>query len=314
MSAAERARIRRESPGIAGQVKIFWLDATPRVHQAIIGSGLVLALGFMGLLYWLVLGGEAQVVRGPEPVSLASRVQDSFGLGEGVIWERPDMKMFEWEYTAATQALAILHFQARDISEGEVLVTVNGVDVGKVPPDTLATQERIIDILIPARLLKKGEPNRIVFDNTRNPPGDETWRVWNIRLEKVLLPEMPDAQLLQEARIAYARGRKNLETRAVGARNLYEAWKSFREAWLLLEAHPEPKPDLYLETQERVKEAQRELDRVCSKLFLEVANYVNQKNWQAASATLDHIHEYFPDENDQMCAWRAMVMREELGL
>ncbi|HSP78994.1 MAG TPA: hypothetical protein VLQ93_10720, partial [Myxococcaceae bacterium] len=285
-----------------------------KVRQGIIGGMLVLGFGFMGLLYWLVLGGEEQVVRGPEPVSLSSRIQDSFGLGEGVTWERPDMKMFEWEYTAATQAMAILHFQAQDIAEGEVLVTVNGVDVGKVPADTLATQDRIVDIMIPARLLKKGEPNRIVFDNTRNPPGEDTWRVWNIRLEKVLLPEIPAEQLLQEARIAYARGRKNLETRAVGARNLYEAWKFFREAWLLLEAHPEPKPDLYFETRERVKEAQRELDRVCSKLFLEVESYVNQNNWQAAAATLDHIHEYFPDENDQMCAWRAMAKREELGL
>ena len=26
----------------------------------------------------------------------------------------------------------------------------------------------------------------------------------------------------------------------------YEAWREFRNAWLMLEAHPEPKPELYL--------------------------------------------------------------------
>jgi hypothetical protein len=315
LSAAERARIRRESSGLGGQMKIFWLEASAGVRNAIIGGGMVLGLGLVAVLYWLVLGVEAQVSRGSEPTVLSGRpIEASFGLGEGVTWERPDMKMFEWEYTAATQALAILHFQARDISEGEVLVTVNGVDVGKVPPDTMASQERVVDIMISPKLLKKGEPNRIVFDNTRNPPGQDAWRVWNIWLEKVLLPDIPPEQLMQEARTAYMRGRKNMDTRAVGARNLYESWKSFREAWLLLEAHPEPKPDLYYDARERVKDAQRELDRVCSKLFLEVESYVNQRNWQAASATLDHISEYFPNENDQRCAWRAQVKREELGL
>jgi hypothetical protein len=130
----------------------------------------------------------------------------------------------------------------------------------------------------------------------------------------VLLPEIPPEQLVEEARKSYARGRKNMETAMVGARNRYEAWKSFREAWLLLEAHPEPKPDLYFEARERVKDTQKELDRVCSKLMLEVESYANKSDWQTASATLDHVREYFPDDYDQDCAYRAELKREKLGL
>ncbi|HEX8821480.1 MAG TPA: FHA domain-containing protein [Archangium sp.] len=315
LSAAERARIKREHSGLGAQFKLFWIDASPAVRSALIGLGLVSALGVMGVVYWLVLSNENKVVRGPEPVSLSRKpVEDSFGLGDGVKWERPDQKVFEWEYTAATRALGILRFQAQGISDGEVLVTVNGVDVGKVPPDTLASQERFNEVVIPSQMLKKGAPNRIVFDNTKNPPGEDTWRVWNVSLEKVLLPEIPPEQLVEEARKAYARGRKNLETAMVGARNRYEAWKSFREAWLLLEAHPEPKPDLYFEARERVKDTQKELDRVCSKLMLEVEGYVNKSDWQTASATLDHVREYFPDDFDQDCAYRAEVKRAKLGL
>jgi hypothetical protein len=315
LSAAERARIRRQSSGPAAQFKLFWLEASPGVRSAIFTLCLVMALGLMGGVYWLVLGGDQQVVRGPEPDTLSGRtIEDSFGLGNGVTWDRPDMKVFQWEYTAATRAMALLHFQAQGISEGEVVVTVNGVDVGKVPADTLASQDRSLEIMIPAQLLKKGEPNSIAFDNAHNPPAEDPWRIWNIRLEKVLLPEIPPEQLQEEARVAYTRGRKNLETAAVGARNRYEAWKSFREAWLMLEAHPEPKPDLYYEARERVKEAQRELDSVCRKLLLEVEGYANQKNWQAASATLDHVREYFPDDYDQPCARMAEQKRYDLGL
>lgn len=291
-------------------------DASSKVRGALMGLGVVAALGLMGVGYWLVPGGEEQVARGPEPVTLGPRpIEDSFGLGEGVTWERPDQKVFEWEYTAATRALALLHFQARDISsEGEVRVTVNGVDVGQVPADTLASQDRVLEVMVPSQLLKKGETNRIVFDNTRNPPGEDSWRIQNIWLEKVLLPEIPPEQLLEEARKAYTRGRTNTDMAAVGARNRYEAWKSFREAWLLLEAHPEPRPDLYFESRERVKEAQRELDQVCARLMLEVEGYAHQNDWQAASGTLNHLREYFPDDYDQPCARLAELKRESFGL
>jgi pSer/pThr/pTyr-binding forkhead associated (FHA) protein len=315
LSAAERARIKRESSGIGAQFKLFWLEASPAVRNALIGLGVASMAGLVFVVYWLVLSGEQKVVRGPEPVTLSRKpVEDSFGLGDGVVWEHTDQKVFEWEYTAATRALGILRFQAQGISDGEVLVTVNGVDISKVPADTLASQDRFNEVVIPSQMLKKGEPNRIVFDNTKNPPGEDSWRVWNVSLEKVLLPEIPPEQLVQEARKAYSRGRKNMETAAVGARNRYEAWKSFREAWLLLEAHPEPKPDLYFEARERVKDTQKELDRVCSKLMLEVESYVNKSDWQTASATLDHVREYFPDDYDQDCAYRAEVKRAKLGL
>ncbi|HEX5747099.1 MAG TPA: FHA domain-containing protein [Archangium sp.] len=315
LSAAERARIRRESPGLVAQARLFWADASLLVRNGIIALGVVTALGLVGLVYWLVLGGESKVARGPEPTVIgAAPIDDSFGYGDGVMWENKDQKIFEWEYTAATRALAIVHFQAQGISEGEVVVTINGVDLGKVPPDTLASQDRVLEMMISSAQLKKGEVNRITFDNTKNPPGEDEWRIWNIWLEKVLLPEMPPEQLVEEARKAYKRGAKNMENKEVGARNRYEAWKSFREAWLLLEAHPEPKPDLYYEARERVKDTQTELDRVCAKLMLEVEGYVNQNNWQAASATLDHTREYFPGEYDQRCARMAEVRRANLGL
>jgi hypothetical protein len=166
--------------------------------------------------------------------------------------------------------------------------------------------------MIPPNLLKKGEINRIAFDNTKNPPAEDEWRIWNVRVEKALLPELPADELVTKAKESYARGKMNAQRADVGARNRYEAWKSFRESWLLLEAHPDPKPDLYDETQEQMREAQKELDRTCAKLLLETEGYYNQHNYKAARDTLDHIQEYFP-EFDQPCRMHAENKRSEYG-
>jgi hypothetical protein len=313
LSAAERARIKRESPGGIAQLKLFWLEAGKGVRTAIISFGVLLAAGGVGGAYWYVLNQDITggAKRGNEPSELSNKaIGDSFGLGQGVTWPRADLKTFTWEYTAATRAVVILHFQAQGISQGEVVVTVNAVEVGTVPADTLASRDRPLEIMIPPNLLKKGEINRIVFDNTKNPPGEDEWRVWNVRVEKALLPELPPDELVTKARESYSRGKLNAQRADVGARNRYEAWKSFREAWLLLEAHPEPKPDLYLETKEQMREAQKELDRTCAKLLLETEGYYNQRNYKAARDTLDHIQEYFP-EFDQPCRMHAENKRAE---
>lgn len=315
LSAAERARIKRESPGPIAGFKLFWLEASKGVRTAIISLCMLVALGGVGGAYWYVInqdftgGGN----HGNEPSELSNKaIGDSFGVGPGVTWLRSDSKTFTWEYTAATRAVVILHFQAQGISQGEVVVTVNGVDVGQVPADTLSSRDRPLDIMIPPNLLKKGEINRITFDNTKNPPAEDEWRIWNVRVEKALLPELPPDELVTKAKEAYARGKLNAQRADVGARNRYEAWKSFREAWLLLEAHPDPKPDLYEETQEQMREAQKELDRTCAKLLLETEGYYNQRNYKAARDTLDHISEYFP-EFDQPCRMHAENKRSEYG-
>jgi hypothetical protein len=316
LSAAERARIKRESPGGIAQLKLFWLQASAGVRTAIMAGFVMLAVGLVGGAYYYVISqdiGLGGPRRGPEPMELSNKaIPDSFGLGEGVSWAKADLKNFTWEYTAATRAVVILHFQAQSISQGEVVVTVNGVDVGQVPADTLASRDRSLEIMIPPNLLKKGEVNRIVFDNTKNPPGEDEWRIWNVRVEKALLPDLPPDELVAKARESYSRGRLNFERMDVGARNRYEAWKSFRESWLLLEAHPEPKPDLYFESRDRMKEAQQEMDKTCAKLLLETEGYYNQRNFKNARDTLDHIREYFP-EYDQPCATHAENKRLEYG-
>jgi pSer/pThr/pTyr-binding forkhead associated (FHA) protein len=315
LSAADRARIRRESPGLVGSARIFWLNSSDGVRRALSLAGALLLLSLIALVYYLALYQPPNAhPKPPEPVTLdRNPIHESFGLGEGVDYPRRDFKMFEFDYNAATRALLIVHYQSEDISEGEVDVMVNGTSVGKLQPDTVNTQERFNELLLPSNLVKRGEKNSLTLDNVKNPPGHETWRVWNLSLETVLLPDMPLEQQLGEARDAYQRGQVAFERRDVGADSRYRAWRDFREAWLKLEAVPEPRPDLYKLARERMREAQNELDRTCRKLLLEAAAYYNQRDYKAARNTLDFIREYFPG-NDQSCPFLADAKREEYGL
>jgi hypothetical protein len=98
------------------------------------------------------------------------------------------MKLFTFEFSPPTLAIPVLHFQARDVSTGEVVVTVNGKDVGLVPGDTIDA-DRKLELVIDPGLLNKGEPNLLVFDNVRNPPNADPWRIWNVWLEVAVAPE-----------------------------------------------------------------------------------------------------------------------------
>jgi hypothetical protein len=174
--------------------------------------------------------------------------------------------------------------------------------------------------LLPPDVLKKGQRNQVIFDNVRNPPATETWRIWNIWVEIVPLPEMPNDDLVREATKAFQHAQQLMDRRDVGARNRYEAWKECRNAWLMMEAHSNPKPELYTLARSMVREVQQEMDRECSKLMLEAMTSFQHNDWNGARATLDHVKDFFPGTSpgqaatDQPCPWRAEQKRNELGL
>lgn len=315
MSAADRARIRRQSSSVGGSLKIFWAEAHPATKNLIRLGAVLLGLAAVVGTAWLVLRPpEGKVATGPEPTTLTGQpIEPSFGLGEGVDFEEPDKKTFDFVYNAPVKAVVLLHFQAKDIAAGEVQIVVNSASIGQVPADTIDVGERLNEVIVPPSVLKKGETNKIMFDNLRNPPGRDPWRIWNLSVETALVPDLPPDQLVRHATDSFRRGELYLQRKDIGAENRFLAWKEFRDAWLLLEGYPGQKPELYLLAQDRVRTAQQELDRTCSKLLLEVEGEYNQKNWDAARATLDHVKEYFPT-NQQTCPYRAEQKRAELGL
>lgn len=298
VSAAERARQRRElSRSAGGKLLLVWSDL-PKAGRIVLGVvGAALLLGFAALVVVSLVGD-----RGPqrvEPVELvpnADPIADSFGLGPGVVFSTPDMKSFTFTAASPTRIVGVLHYQAKDISLDEVTVELNGVQLGSVPPDGLDADQRELDATLPATVLKAGELNQLVFDNVQNPPGSETWRIWNLWVEIIPVPEMSTEDATQAAREQMDRAQKFYENRNIGAENLFRSWKNYREAWLLLESTPNRPEELLSLARTRMQEIRPELDSRCAAMLMSFKQVVSHRNpdIDKARSVLEGVSAYFP--------------------
>lgn len=313
LSAADRARFRRG--GVSGRLQLWWSEATPaRRIIASLGTGIVV-LGALGALIASVIPNDVKP-KPKEPEVLSSEpIEYTFGLGEGVMFERADSKTFDFEVKSPVQVMVVLNYQARDInSKDEVSITVNGVEVGWAPPDTMDANERSMELIIPANLVKREELNTVTFDNVKNPPEADTWRIWNVWLEVAVLPEGDDVKLIADAEEKYKRGTVEWEQRDIGASNRWDAYRNFRESWLTLEALPSSKrPATYSLTRDRMHEARRALDSKCKELLLKARSAFNFGKYDEARYELDHVHDFFPSRAHP-CQFRADTERYEMDL
>ncbi|MEW6432875.1 MAG: FHA domain-containing protein [Myxococcota bacterium] len=312
LSAADRARLKRE--GALGGIKLFWAEAskTKRIVTASVAGVVALAmLGGIGAALW-----PADTKPKPkEPVLLsADPVEYSFGLGDTVTFERADQKTFEFQVVAPVQVMVVLHYQSSDISKEEVSVAMNGVEVGWLPPDTLAANEATHELLVPANVIKRNDTNSVTFDNVRNPPEADPWKIWNIWVEVAVLPEKDEVGLIADAEEKFERGRKKWDQKDIGASNLWESYKNFREAWLTLEAlPPAARPATYELARQKMNEAKAELDLKCNQLLLEARTKYNLKQYEQADFALRHVNEFFPTRAHP-CPMRAEQERWEFEL
>jgi len=296
----------------AGVLASLWSRAS-RPTRVLIAIGA--ASGIVGSLAAVTQRRSSAPAKvGAEPTALTrTAIKESFGLGVGVTYPHPDAKAFDFEFRSLGRMVVVLHFQSRDISEGEVVVNVNGAHLGPVPADLIDVEGVFHQMVIRSDLLKNGEPNRISFKSTRNPLRADPWRIWNLWVETIALPQLPPDPLLHEASAIFRRAEQTFARREVAASNRYTAWKDFRSVWLTLEALPDPKPDLSSRAQDRMREAQRELDRLCANLMLQLQRSFVLKDGAAARDALDEIKNYFPGP-DHPCPWKAEQRRAELKL
>jgi hypothetical protein len=314
LSAAERARVRRQmGKTLGGQLRLAWGQLSPR-GKVLAGGAAALLVGTIAVMLVVVFRPEVSFrPRGMEPSVLSLQpLTESFGLGEGVVWTRPDLKAFEFEFVSPTRAVVVLHYQASLISEEEVSISLNGVQQGWVPPDTATAAEREIEQLLAIPLLKRSERNQLVFDNVLNPPSREAWRIWNVYVEVIPVPELPPEQLLAKARKEEAQGRRFRELKDVGSDNLFKAWKAYRSAWLTLEALDE-KPELYQDVRHALLQTGGELDQQCRKLMLDFQRSVQFRDGDRALATVEEAKRRFPT-TEHRCHNLAIEKAVEYGL
>ena len=131
-----------------------------------------------------------------------------------------------------------------------------------MPPDNIDPDSRELDLVLPATDIKAREDNTLIFDNVQNPPGSEDWQVWNIWLEIIPVPELSaPSRPTRRAKDEIAKAQKFYELKDVGAESLFKSWKTYREAWLLLEATPNKNEALHQIARSRMREIRPELDQ-----------------------------------------------------
>lgn len=293
LSASDRARFKRAGP--LGQAQLWWTEASKNKRIAVSAAGGVLTLGLLIGMIAAVMPESAKP-KAIEPDALnTDPIEYSFGVGD-VMYEREDSKTFDFEVKSPVQVMVVLHYQAKDInSKDEVSITVNGVELGWLPPDTLDANERTLEVLVPANLVKRGEINTVTFDNVRNPPESDPWRIWNLWIEVAVLPEKDEVGLIADAEEKFKRGALKWEQRDIGASNRWDAYKNFREAWLTLEAiPPAARPYTYQLSRDKMNEARRALDEKCNELLLKGKSAFQFGKYDQARYELGHIKDFFP--------------------
>lgn len=311
ISAAERARQRRElNKSGAGKLQLMFSDL-PLAGKIVVGTlATALVLGSVGgIIYALI---PKKVERRAETLELrpnSEAIRESYGAGDNVDFERPDMKSFVFSYQSPTSIVGVLHYQASDCSKDEVAIELNGQQLATVPPDTMEVATRQLEVVLPSSQLRIGEANELVFDNVNNPPGDDPWRVWNIWVEIIPIPQMSAEETTRRAKEDLERASRQYELRDVGAMNLFRSWKQYRDAWLLLEATPDRPADLLELSRTRMREIRPELDRKCSAMLVDYQKEVNQRNPNIAAArkVLQNIPSHFEKEHPCFGMSRALL-------
>jgi pSer/pThr/pTyr-binding forkhead associated (FHA) protein len=311
LTAAERARLKRG--GAAGAAQLFWIDASAPKRIAVVGSAVIASLFTLALVIQAVRPPETKK-KAPEATEISDEPSDqSYGVGESVTWERADQKEFDFQVKSPVDVMVVLHYQCGELSENELSISVNGVDMGFAPPDTMAVNERSVELLIPSKHIKRNAANSVVFDNTKNPPEKDPWRIWNLWVEVTVLPEKDVGGLKADANEKFERGKQKWEQRDIGSANRWEAYKAFREAWLTFEAiDPEERGPVYQLARERMNESHRELDNQCNKLLLQARGEFKMGKIEEASKTLDWVEKFFPTKAHP-CQYRALAERAELA-
>ncbi len=296
-SQSSRSRRRRLATATLGAQAAQWWGGLSTRTQALITAGCALVVTglIIGLFQFFRPAPGAALPSEPDRLKVSSeRIRYSFGLGDGVDYPREEAKEFTFDFVTPTEAAVLIHYLAQDIDRDEVAVMVNGVDVGFVPPD-IGVPDREIETLIPQRMLKRGEKNTLVFDNVRNPPGRERWRVADLWLELLPVPPSTPADALRRAREMGRQAGQLYAQREVGSQNVFRSWKAYRQTWQLLLGLPEEqRTSLFEQARRKADEIGQELDRQCGALMLEAKKQMELKDPQRAKEILMEVAQYFP--------------------
>jgi type III secretion system (T3SS) inner membrane Yop/YscD-like protein len=132
------------------------------------------------------------------------------------------------------------------------------------------------------------------------PREDQPWPTGKMGLRTDL--SAPGA--VAAARAAYDLGRRKLEERRIAPRNLYDAWKAFREGRAHLDGLADPAP-LRAELGRLIEECERELERQCGRLLFRATRFERYGQEDRAQGAWREVLLHFPGDDATGCRRKA---------
>jgi hypothetical protein len=276
----------RAGPGLPTRIRA-WIVALPlRTRIACAAAALITMSGIAALALRSGSGSSC-----PSVVALDDDVRSySFGHLDAQVECGGSVK---FGFMAAASRRVLLHYQASGAVEGTNLeVRLNAKHLAWA---RAASGEEVLQV--PDRLLRSDAGNIVSFVQADS---DKPWSVAKVRAE-ILAVAPGDAKAAREA---YERGRRKLEERNVAPPNLYDAWKSFTAARRYLEGL-DPKPPLYAEVAQLIKDTERELDKDCARLLFAAGRLERYRQDEKAQRVYRETLLRFPAEDPSGCRGKA---------
>ena len=261
------------------------------------GALVAVALALVGLAVWAAAASrKPKGLACPEVVTVDDDMAGfSFGRG-GVDVDCGGAVSFGFNAPAKTRVL--FHYLPTNISQPtEVELKLNGQHVAWAPAAGARGEPQVL--ALPAEELTASGRNVLTFTEAQR---GKDWSLSKVRVE--LLAIVPGD--IRAARAAYDLGRRKLEERRVAPRNLYDAWKYFLQARRSLEGLS-PRPPLYGEVAQLIKDAERDLDKECATLFFTASRYETYGEDAKAQQSYREVLMHFPSDDPSSCRKRALA-------
>lgn len=285
-AAAKAAKGSRPSGvGTAGAAKA----APPSNPRAIRLGGV--GIGALLLAALVAVAVKGKTAAGIKPCPAFINVSDVkgyvFGRGVDADCEAPKSGL-KLGFEAEAKTRYLLHYAPFFVKQGEVVLLFNGKKIDDAPSAPARRSARQT-VTLPDGLVKAGEKNELVFQNTKG--ADESWGVERLELESIGLAEADPARAQEHYRL----GTKLYHDKNVAAPNLFNAWMELRDARRYMEGL-DPQPDIYRPTADLLRDIEKELDALCKKQLFAAQQDARYEKFERANEAYKFILAAFPTD------------------
>jgi pSer/pThr/pTyr-binding forkhead associated (FHA) protein len=269
----------------------WFLKQPPKIRYAMIGA---VALVLILICASWVKSQKHDVAVCPDEIAMTD--DSAFvTVGHGVVDVDCGSRAV-FGFNAPVKTRVYFHYEIAHIaSASELELKLNGKHLAFAPVVGPHPEEQIVQL--PDDGLAADGKNLVSFIESK----DKDWSVGHVRAD--LLTITPGN--LADGQAAYERGRRKFEERKVAPRNLYDAWKFFTAARLSLEGL-NPRPELYAEVAQLIKDTEKEMGKECSRLIFTANREEKYGQSDRAQQTYREVLTHFPGEDPTGCRKKAL--------